>query len=140
MARNSKYKNITKHPMYSSWAGMKSRCQNPNYPEFHYYGGRGIKICDRWQSSENFFDDMLPAWKKGLSLDRIDPNKSYSPDNCRWANEKTQQNNRRNNVLFEYNGERKTLTDWAEIIGVKRSTLAQRYYVYKWSIERCLGG
>lgn len=140
MAKNSKYKNITKHPAYRSWAGMKSRCQNPNYNEYHYYGGRGIKICDRWQLSENFFDDMLPTWKPGLSLDRIDHNKGYSPDNCRWADEKTQQNNRRNNRLFEYMGKSKSLTDWAEEIGVNRSTLAQRYYVYNWSIERCLGG
>lgn len=140
MAKHSKYKNITKHPAYRSWYCMKTRCQNPNYPEYHYYGGRGIKVCDRWQLSENFFDDMIGTYGKGLTLDRIDSNGDYCPENCRWVSQKVQQNNRRNNILIEYNGVKKSLLDWADICGVKRSTLAQRYYVYKWSIDKCLGG
>lgn len=140
MAKHSKYKNITKRPAYRSWAGMKTRCQNPDYPEFHYYGGRGIKVCDRWQSSENFFDDMLATYEKGLTLDRIDPDGDYCPENCRWITQKAQQNNRTNNHRFTYKGLTLTLTEWAEKLGIGRSTLAQRYYVYNWSIERCLGG
>lgn len=78
---------------YNSWRGMVQRCNNPNHKSYEYYGKRGIKVCKRWSSFENFYEDMGDT-KPGLSLDRIDNNKNYSPDNCRWVTYKKQANNR----------------------------------------------
>ena len=88
------------HPLYSTWSGIKSRCYNPNMTSYDYYGGRGITVCDRWLNSfESFLEDMgdRPA---GYTLDRIDSNKGYSPDNCRWANITVQ---RLNSLLHKNN-------------------------------------
>ena len=85
---------MTNTPTWKSWISMLDRCNNPNAPKFHHYGGRGIKVCDRWSSFENFFEDMQerPA---GRTLDRIDVNGDYFLDNCRWATHKEQRANRR---------------------------------------------
>jgi len=81
---------------------------------------------------------MHASWKKGLSIDRIDNNSGYSKENCRWTSKKVQAINRRNTHFFEFGGVSNTLTDWAIEFGLNRSTLAQRVYVYKWSIEKAL--
>ena len=84
------------HPIYTAWCGMKRRCSNPNEKYYHCYGGRGIKVCERWQNSfENFRDDMLPTWMPRLSLDRINNDGDYEPSNCRWSTRKQQAQNRR---------------------------------------------
>lgn len=127
-----------KPKLIDRWAAMKRRCNNAHCLEYPFYGGRGITVCDEWGSFRNFEKDMLPSYKEGLSLERIDNNKGYSKENCRWATSKDQAINRRNTKLFEFNNMKKTLTDWATELGVKRSTLAQRFYVYHWSIEKCL--
>lgn len=86
---------LTKHRLYKAWFDMKKRCIDINSKAYEYYGGRGIKVCDRWLKVENFIEDMFPTFQEGLSLDRIDNNKGYSPDNCRWATKETQSRNTR---------------------------------------------
>ena len=104
---------------------MHTRCTNQNSPQFHNYGGRGIKVCDRWSSFNNFLADMGEA-PPGLSLDRIDVNGDYAPGNCRWATGVQQGRNRRNNTLIEHNGARATLAEWSERTGLHRSTIKDR--------------
>jgi hypothetical protein len=87
-------------PTYNSWDGMKQRCLNPRNPNYPSYGGRGITVCERWVSFENFLADMgeRPA---GLSLDRVDNDGGYEPGNCRWATRSEQQRNRRRSAYFD---------------------------------------
>lgn len=126
-------------PEWRAWFGAFSRCYNKYNPSYKRYGGRGIKVCSRWKESfQNFFDDMGPKPSPKHSLDRVNNNGDYSPDNCRWSSAKEQQNNRSNNRLISFNGKTKTLTAWAEEVGVRRDTLWRRIVVQEWSIERAL--
>ncbi len=93
-SRNSKL-----NPTYRSWQAMKERCQNPNNPRFKDWGGRGIKVCERWQDFVNFLEDMGEK-PEGLTLDRVDNNGNYELGNCRWATWKEQIQNRRNQFFF----------------------------------------
>ena len=117
-----------KKKLYGVWEGIKQRCNNPNQPAYKHYGARGITMCEEW--SENFNKFYIWAldngYKEGLSIDRIDVDKGYSPENCRWADRKTQMNNRRNSFLITYNGEIKSITEWAKQYGLKRATIQQR--------------
>jgi hypothetical protein len=110
---------------YVAWCGMKSRCNNENFKFFKNYGGRGIKVCDRWKDFYTFFEDMGPV-PDGKSLDRIDNEKGYSPENCRWATRTEQARNKRNLVFITANGETKCLGEWSEQTGIKVSTLSAR--------------
>lgn len=89
------------HPLYSTWNSMKERCSNTNSPNYHRYGGRGIKVCDRWLNSfENFLEDMGEKISPDLSIDRIDVNGNYEPSNCRWATKVEQSNNKEHKPAF----------------------------------------
>lgn len=110
---------------YNCWKSMRQRCVNPKSRSYPYYGGRGIRVCDRWNSFEAFLEDM-GEMPDGMSLDRINVDGNYEPDNCRWATRTEQMNNRRNNRMVEFEGERLTLADWARRIGVKYHTLMAR--------------
>lgn len=108
-----------KHPLYPTWYGMVARCQNPKAQSYRNYGGRGITVCDRWlESFENFYADMGDRPSKQHTLDRIDNDGSYSPENCRWATWEEQANNRRNNVWIEFQGERLSAAQWSRRLGV----------------------
>lgn len=124
----------------SVWASMKSRCFNQNSPDYKDWGGRGITVCLDWLYYENFLNDMLPTYQRGLTLDRIDNNGNYTKENCRWATRKVQCNNtRRSNweIKISYLGITDTVRNWAKYLGVKRTTLGQRIK-YGWSVERIL--
>ncbi len=101
-----------------AWYGMKARCYNPNETKYPQYGGRGIIVCERWLNSyEDFLLDMGRAPSKGHTLDRIDVNGNYEPSNCRWATLKVQGNNKTTNVFLTFDGQTKTISQWADIIG-----------------------
>jgi len=122
---------------YKTWQGMHTRCTNPNYKFFHRYGGRGIYVCERWQSFENFYADMGEK-PRGSSLDRIDNDGPYAPWNCRWATPKKQGRNRSTNKMVTYNGVTKTLIEWAENLDVSYRTLCRRSSM-GWSDDRIVG-
>ena len=124
--------------LYQVWCMMKNRCQCPTSKYYKNYGGRGIKVCSEWQSYEPFYEwAMSHGYKEGLSLDRIDNNNGYQPNNCRWADKVTQENNRRDNRFFEYKGERHTIAEWARIVGIDVRTLGYRFRK-GWSVEDAL--
>ena len=112
-------------PTYHSWSGMVSRCTNPNGPNWEQYGGRGIKVCERWKVFINFLEDMGPC-PPGLTIERIDNDGDYVPGNCCWATRKAQSRNRRGNRVFTIDGVTKTLNEWAVTYGVDRRLIAQR--------------
>lgn len=125
---------------FNIWVGMKSRCYNPNNNSYKNYGAKGIKVCDRWLDKENGFVNFLEDMGKsplGYSIDRIDVYGNYSPENCRWSNAKTQQNNRSNNHNIEYLGQIKTLSQWAEEYGFRPDQLICRLQ-RGWSIGKSL--
>lgn len=110
---------------YKAWHAMLERCNNPNNKFYSYYGGRGIKVCDRWHAFENFASDMGPR-EPGMTIDRVDNNGNYEPDNCRWASRKTQQNNRRACRMVTLRGKTQSLTMWCEELGIPRGTVRSR--------------
>lgn len=121
---------------YSAWKRMRSRCLFPFATGYQYYGGRGIKICERWDSYENFLSDMRRRPSTGHSLDRIDNEGDYTPENCRWATPGEQGNNKRNTHRITFQEETKTITQWAKILGMNDAVLRNRIANLKWSIER----
>jgi hypothetical protein len=120
------------HPdLYGVWRSMKSRCENPNREKFKSYGKRGISVCAEWHDSWNFVKwALLNGYQKGLQLDRIDNDKGYSPENCRWATPKQNSRNRRNTKFLTVNGTRKCISEWSEVAGISP------YTIYYWVREK----
>lgn len=123
--------------IYRTWSAMINRCHSDTSEAWDWYGGRGIKVCDRWRYSfENFLEDMGER-PSGKSLDRIDVNGNYEPSNCRWATNEEQQNNRRDNVLLEYQGRQQSAAQWARELGISKTTIFARLRK-GWTVERAL--
>lgn len=119
-------------PTMTSWTEMKRRCYAAHRKEYPNYGGRGIYVCDRWlHSFANFLADM-GARPDGHTLDRIDNNGPYSPENCRWVPRAAQERNKRSNVFYTFNGERMTVAEAAERYGINATTLYQRIGIRGW--------
>lgn len=120
----------TKHLMcfsreYKSWQGMKERCYNKNSKSYKDYGARGITVCKSWVNSfESFYADM-GGREKGMSIDRINNNGNYEPSNCRWANMTEQSNNRRSSHYVTFNGDTKSISEWARVIGITPQALTK---------------
>lgn len=123
-------------PTLQTWRAMLRRCENEKDGSYANYGGRGISVCERWQSYENFLADMGER-PDGLSIDRIDNNGNYEPDNCRWATAKEQARNTRSNVYYDYKGEQLCASEIAERAGVDPHLLASRLK-NDWPMERAL--
>ena len=129
-----------KHPyygtrIYSIWYSMKCRCNYEKHPHYNNYGGRGIKVCDEWDNDSIAFCEWALAngYQDDLTIDRIDNDKGYSPENCRWVTKKEQVQNRRTHKpycnSFTFNGVTKSIDEWCEFFGTKRKTFEKRYYV-----------
>ena len=129
---------LFKSSIYRAWSNMKTRCTNTKIADYPRYGGRGITVCENWQTFAGFAEDMLSTYQEGLTLDRVDNNSGYSRENCRWVTARDQANNRRSNRLFTLNGQTATLEEWIRLRGLKSSTVRGRFYCLHWSIERSL--
>lgn len=136
-------KNKKQVRLYSIWTKMKSRCYNINDKDYINYGKRGISICTEWLHDYKAFSDWAynngynDIAKRGIcTIDRINVNGDYSPNNCRWVNQKVQNNNRRDNVNITYNNETHSLKEWSLLLNINYNTLYNRIYTYKWSINK----
>jgi hypothetical protein len=129
-----------KSPTYTSWEHMIGRCTNSRNSCWEHYGGRGITVCERWRKFENFLADMGER-PKGTTLERCNTDGNYEPQNCRWATRAEQQNNRRDNVVIEYNDVRRTVKEWADVLGINKTTLdfrIRRGWTAKRAIEKAI--
>lgn len=120
---------------HNIWLGMLDRCRNDRTGR---YGKRGVKVCDRWRVFENFYADMGEPPSDQHSIDRIDVNGHYSPENCRWATRTEQARNTTRNTILEHDGKRRTIAEWSVITGIGEPTICHRLYVSKWSVSNAL--
>lgn len=123
--------------LYWVWADMAQRCRNPRHRGYANYGGRGIRVCDRWRLFSNFAADMGPR-PAGLMLDRINNDGNYEPSNCRWATRKEQNSNRRNCIYVDDGGDRVTLKEYCRRHGLKYRPIVKRIQNRGWPMERAL--
>lgn len=126
-------------PWYRTYKAMMERCYLPTNGNYQRYGGKGVTVCEEWHDINKFAEWVeVSGYVPGLTIDRIDSSKGYSPDNCRWATKKQQSNNRKNTVFYTYKGETKPLTEWADMFGINRCTLYDRVTKRGWSVEKAL--
>lgn len=126
--------------LYMVWDSIKSRCNNPNHHAYKRYGGRGIKMCDEWENDYNAFREwsINNGYQDNLTIDRIDNNGNYSPDNCRFVSYKANERNKNNNHKITFNGKTMCLTEWSDETGISYGVLNQRINIRHWPIERAL--
>lgn len=128
-----------RHELYGVWNQMKQRCSNPNTKSYPAYGGRGIKVCRAWSDSfQAFLDDMGPRPSPQHQIDRKDVNGDYEPSNCRWATRSEQDANRRDTMRLTAGGQTRTLTEWADLLGVDKRHIWARVKTLGWTEERAL--
>ncbi len=127
----------SKTPEYYIWVSMKMRCDNPKQERYPDYGGRGITYCERWKKFENFYADMGSRPTPKHTIERENVNGSYDPDNCIWATDTVQMRNRRDTKFIEFNGERRSVPEWAEVFGIPYNILRQRLFRDKLPLEVC---
>lgn len=131
---------MTNTRLHEIHSGMLKRCYNQNSKPYKNYGARGIKVCDEWKNDFKTFYDwaMINGYQDNLTIDRIDVNGNYCPENCRWVNKTTQARNTRNNHFITYNNETHCLSEWAEILNISYRKLSRRFNrdKHNWTIER----
>jgi hypothetical protein len=129
-------KNGHRASVYSTWSKMKSRCLNPKLKDYKYYGGRGIKVCERWLFSiENFLEDMGDKPDKDYSIERVDVNGDYCPENCKWIHRKLQNRNTRTSKYIEYNNKQLLLSEWCKELNLNYSIMRHRVNDLKMDFE-----
>lgn len=135
---HNKSHGLSNTKLYKVYTDMKYRCNNKKHLGYSYYGERGIDICKEWGNDFNKFYEwaIKNGYKEGLTIDRIDVNGNYEPDNCRWVNQKIQQRNKRNNINITYKNETHCLMEWSEILSIKYDTLRNRICRLHWNVER----
>ena len=128
--------------LYNIWLNMKQRCSNPKASHYEYYGGKGIAVCDEWKNSFSAFREWAIShhYSDELTLDRIDSNSDYSPNNCRWVTRYEQMSNTSRNRMITYKGETHSMAEWSRITGIPYGRIKHRITHYGWSVERALGG
>ena len=126
--------------LYSLWNAMKSRCNNPKVKSYERYGGRGISVCEQWEKSfVSFYEWAINnGYEENLSIDRIDNDGNYCPENCRWIPFEEQCNNRRSNIVFKYNGEKHNLMQWCKLLNLDYKFIHNRIYRMKWDFEKAI--
>ncbi len=126
--KHGKRTRTNSHSLYGIWDNMKQRCGNSNATLYHRYGGRGITVCQEWREDFQAFYNwaMANGYQDDLTIDRIDNDKGYSPDNCRWITKKANLNNTSQNAFIELNGERHTIAEWSRITGISRKAIDYR--------------
>jgi hypothetical protein len=134
---DSRTHGMTRTRIYRIWSGMLNRCYNPNNQAYSLYGARGIGVCERWHTFENFLADMGENYRSDLTIDRIDNDGSYEPENCRWADWKTQARNKSNNRLVVIDGEMASVAEHAERYGTNWRIIQTREQA-GWSIEAAI--
>jgi hypothetical protein len=125
-------------PTYSSWLAMKARCTNEKHDAYHNYGGRNISVCERWFKFEHFLEDMGVRPGLEYSIDRIDVNGNYCKENCKWSTDKEQNWNRRNNLFFQYQGEKLNLYEIAEKLNTTYGALWAKLKRFEWDLDLVL--
>jgi hypothetical protein len=122
--------NGSKNPLYLEWHSMMARCHNKESFNYKDYGARGITVCEEWHTPQNFYDwvEQTGGRPERATLDRIDNNKGYSPENCKWATPAEQARNKRSTIMIAYNGKTQCLQDWATELGMNHETLRYRYH------------
>ena len=125
-------------PEWHCWQKIRARCDNERNSRFHIYGARGIKVCERWYTFENFYADMGPRPSSKHSIDRINVNGNYEPENCRWATTKEQARNKRNNIMVEFHGRQVCLKEAAEMANVKYMMVWKRIFLHGWPVALAL--
>lgn len=131
---------MTNSKLYYTWENMKHRCQDPKNAMYKHYGGRGIKVCSEWADSFQDFKEwaLTHRYREGLSIERIDVNGNYEPENCKWITLKEQYLNRTDSHMVTAFGKTQTIREWADETGLKYDTIERRLNGYGWSAERAL--
>lgn len=130
----------SKTRLYETWCCMKKRCYNQKDKRYKNYGGRGIKVCDEWQTFEPFYDwAMANGYREDLTIDRIDVDGNYEPSNCRWATMIEQMRNTTRNHFVTAFGETKTIAEWSELSGIRQDVIKDRLNKLHWSPEDAVG-
>ena len=129
---------LTKSQHYHRWRGMMWRCYDPSCPAYKNYGGRGIRVCDRWHDLTNFVSDLPPGYRKGLEIDRIDNDGNYEPGNIKWSTRRENTGNRRSARLITSNGKTQSLTEWSLETGLTKTLISDRIDTWGWSPEKAL--
>lgn len=129
---------LSKSPEWNTWSNIKQRCYNQNNERYREYGGRGIKVCERWlESFENFYEDMGNR-PEGMTIERIDADGDYCPENCRWATWHEQRRNKQDTDMIEFDGKIMCLSDWAAYVGISQPLLWKRIHSLGWNVEKAL--